>query len=53
MGSPDNIVEEDFTKAGETDAIGREGKLKAKQNMLELLKLELEKKELEKPEEQY
>ncbi len=53
MGDDENIVEEFFKKAGMTDAIGKEGLTKAKQNMIELLKLELENKELEKPKEQY
>ncbi len=53
MGDPKNVTEEVFKQAGETDAIGKEGVLAAKRNMLELLKEELEKNELEKPKEQY
>lgn len=54
MGEPDkNITEDYFEKAGDADAIGKAGKKKAKQNMIELLQIELEKDELDKPREQY
>jgi hypothetical protein len=53
MGSSDNIIEGYFEKAGQTDAIKEAGKMQAKQNMLELLKLELEDEQLERPQQQY
>ncbi|GEM_PF-3605029 len=53
MGHEDNVTEVDFEKAGQTDAIEKEGKLKAKKNMIALLQKEVEKEELEKPKEQY
>jgi hypothetical protein len=53
MGDPKNITETQFEQASQTDAIEKAGITKAKQNMLELLKMELEKDQLEKPEGQY
>jgi hypothetical protein len=53
MGSKENLTEEDFKKAGETDAIGRLGTLEAKKNALKLLQMQADKQELEKPKEQY
>jgi hypothetical protein len=53
MGSPDNITEEDFTTAGQTEAIKQAGTVEAKRHMLQLLQAELERNELEKPKEQY
>ncbi len=53
MGDPKNITEKSFKEAGQTKAIGKAGVVKAKQNMLELLKAELEKNQLEKPKDQY
>jgi hypothetical protein len=53
MGARDNITEDYFELAGETEAIGHVGSLQAKQNMLELLRLELESGELANPREQY
>jgi len=53
MGDPKNIVEKFFEEAGQTDAIGKEGVVQAKRNMMELLQAELDAKELEKPKEQY
>jgi hypothetical protein len=53
MGSPDNITEQDFTTAGQTEAIKHAGTVEAKRHMLQLLQKELERNELEKPKEQY
>jgi hypothetical protein len=53
MGSPDNITEQDFTTAGQTEAIKRAGTVEAKRHMLQLLQAEVERNELEKPIEQY
>jgi hypothetical protein len=53
MGSPDNITEQDFTTAGQTEAIKQAGTVEAKRHMLQLLQKELERNELEKPKEQY
>ena len=53
MGDQKNLTEKDFEEAGTTAAIGAAGTLKAKQNMLHLLKEELEKGELAKPKKKY
>lgn len=53
MGSKDNLTEADFEKAGKTHAIGKEGKIKAKKNMIALLKQEVDKEELKKPQKHY
>lgn len=53
MGDKANITEDFFEKAGKTEAIDEAGLLKAKQNMLDLLKKELEHHELEHPKKQY
>jgi hypothetical protein len=53
MGNNDNVTEYAFERAGQTDAIKQAGVATAKQNMLDLLKLELEGEELSKPKEQY
>lgn len=47
MGSPNNITERNFEAAGHGDVRA------AKENMIELLRLELEKDELQSPKEQY
>jgi hypothetical protein len=53
MGDPKNVTERVFEEAGQTEAIGRAGKVEAKRHMLRLLQMELERAELEKPKEQY
>lgn len=53
MGDKTNITEDYFEKAGQTEAIGKEGKVKAKKNMIALLQKEVDKEELEKPRSQY
>lgn len=53
MGNKDNITEDYFDKAGQTDAIGKEGKVAAKKNMIALLQKEVDKEELENPQRQY
>ena len=53
MRDQNNITEAFFERAGATEAIGQAGSAKAKQNMLELLRLELERNELEHPARQY
>lgn len=53
MGDPKNITEDTFKEAGQTSAVGKAGVMQAKKNMLELLKMEMEKDQLEKPEENY
>jgi hypothetical protein len=53
MGSPDNITEQDFTAAGQTEAIKQAGTVEAKRHMLQLLQTELERGEMEKPKEHY
>lgn len=52
-GDQRNITESDFADAGKTPTIGRAGKLKAKQNMIELLNLEKKSGELSEPKKQY
>ena len=53
MGDPKNITEKNFEEAGQTDAIGKQGKITAKKNMTALLQKEVEKDELEEPRDQY
>lgn len=53
MGEKENITEDFFKKAGETDAIGKEGLLAAKKNMIALLQKEVDGNELENPKKQY
>lgn len=48
-----NITEKEFEVAGKTDAIGKVGKVEAKKNMYNLLKMELEQEEMGKPQKQY
>lgn len=52
-GDKKNLVEEDLKQAGETEAIEKAGKVKAKENMIELLKLQEERDEFDEPKEQY
>jgi hypothetical protein len=52
-GDPDNVVEEHFDKAGQTETIDKAGNAKAKENTLELLQLIKDAGEMEKPKEQY
>jgi hypothetical protein len=53
MGDPTNVTESYFEAAGQTEAIGKAGKVEAKRHMLRLLQMEVENDELEKPKEQY
>jgi hypothetical protein len=54
MGDPDNnVTEQFFERAGQTEAIGKAGKVVAKRHMLRLLQMELEREELETPQQQY
>jgi hypothetical protein len=53
MGDPKNITEQFFEEAGQTEAIGKAGKVAAKRHMLHLLQAELERGELETPQQQY
>jgi hypothetical protein len=52
-GDPDNIVEEDLKKAGETETIKRAGVEQAKMNMLELIELQNKSGELANPKRDY
>jgi hypothetical protein len=47
MRSPDNITEQDFTTAWQTEAIKHAGTVEAKRHMLQLLQKELERNEFE------
>jgi hypothetical protein len=52
-GSPDNITEQDFTTAGQTETLKQAGTVEAERRMLQLLQAELDHNELEKPKERY
>jgi hypothetical protein len=52
-GDPANIVESDLTSAGETEAIDSAGVVPAKENLMELLRLQQEASELASPKADY
>lgn len=52
-GDPRNIVEQHLIDAGKTKQIGNAGRAKAKQNVLELIRLQQEAGELDEPRESY
>jgi hypothetical protein len=52
-GDSNNIVEEHLKKAGQTEAVKKAGTKTAKENMHELLMMQIEKGEIEKPKEDY
>jgi hypothetical protein len=52
-GDPDNIVEEDLKKAGQTETIKRAGVERAKENMLELIELQKNRGDLADPKNDY
>ena len=52
-GDPANLVEADLERAGATEAIGKGGAVAAKENFLELIRLQQEAGELDEPKEQY
>jgi hypothetical protein len=52
-GDPANIVEEHLRKAGQTETIKMAGVKAAKENLLELIRLQKEADDLEEPREDY
>lgn len=52
-GDPDNIIEEHLTKSGATEAIDGAGVTTAKQNMLELIEMQMRAGETDHPKEDY
>lgn len=52
-GDPDNIVEENLKKAGQTEAISHGGVKQAKQNLLELIEIQKKRGDLENPKKDY
>lgn len=52
-GDPDNIVEENLKKAGQTETIKHGGVKQAKQNMLELIEIQEKRGDLENPKKDY
>ena len=52
-GDPDNIIEEDLRKAGQTETIKRAGTEQAKLNMAELIVLQKNQGDLEGPKQDY
>lgn len=52
-GDPANIVEDDLKRAGQTGTIKGAGVKDAKQNLLELIQLEMEAGDLENPKRDY
>lgn len=52
-GDPANIVEDDLKKAGQTDSIKHRGVKNAKENLLELIRLQKEAGDLARPRKDY
>jgi hypothetical protein len=52
-GDPANIVEEDLQKAGQTDTIKKAGVKTAKENLIELIQLQIEADDLQRPRTDY
>lgn len=52
-GDPANIVEDDLKAAGQTETIENAGVRTAKENLLELIRLEEESGDLERPKQDY
>jgi hypothetical protein len=52
-GDPDNIIEDDLMKAGQTDTIKGAGLRAAKENMLELIQIQKDADDLEQPKKDY
>jgi len=52
-GNPDNIIEDDLKKAGQTDTIKQAGVEQAKKNLLELIELQKNRGDLADPKKDY
>jgi hypothetical protein len=52
-GDPANLVEADLERAGATETIDKAGTVKAKENLLELIRLQEEAGEMAHPKAQY
>jgi len=52
-GDPANIVEDDLKRAGQTETIDNAGVKAAKQNMLELIRLQLDEGNPQRPRQDY
>lgn len=52
-GEPANIIEDDLKKAGRTDTIKNAGTKAAKENMLELIRLQKQRGDLSRPKKDY
>ena len=52
-GDPDNIVEDDLKKSGQTETIKRAGVKAAKQNLMELLEIQKNAGDLDRPKKDY
>lgn len=52
-GDPDNIVEDDLKKSGQTETIKHAGVEQAKKNMLELIELQKNRGDLANPKKDY
>lgn len=52
-GDPNNIVEDDLRKAGDTDTIKHAGVAQAKENLLELIEIQKDRGELANPKKDY
>jgi hypothetical protein len=52
-GDPNNIVEDDLKKAGQTETIKRAGVQQAKRNMLELIEIQRDAGDLQDPKKDY
>jgi hypothetical protein len=52
-GDPDNIIEDDLKKAGQTETIKRAGVEQAKKNMAELIEIQKNRGDLADPKKDY
>jgi hypothetical protein len=52
-GDPANLVEADLERAGATETIAKAGTVRAKENFLELIRLQQEAGEMAEPKAQY
>ena len=52
-GDPANLIEDDLKQAGQTDTIAHAGVSKAKENMLELIRLQEKEGNLDRPRQDY
>jgi len=52
-GDPANLVEDQLKAAGQTETVGKAGVKTAKENMMELLRLQVDEGNLDRPRQDY